>query len=125
MSTPAAIDLSDPVIWGAGFPHDVFTRLRRDSPVFHHELTTGVAEQVQRDFWMCTKHHQVLRIHRDTDSFTATAGPLVQPLEIFDAYPSIVNMDPPDVNRRRKIFSAAFTPRAVANSKTASGGGPS
>ncbi|OBB03392.1 cytochrome [Mycobacteriaceae bacterium 1482268.1] len=112
--TQSAIDLSDPAIWQNGFPHETFTRLRNSTPLFHHELTPGVAEQVQRDFWMCTKHRHALRIHRDTDAFTATEGPVVQPLETFDAYPSIINMDPPDVNRRRKILSGAFTPRAIA-----------
>ena len=112
--TTAAIDLSDSAIWQAGFPHEVFTRLRQEAPLFHHELTPGVAAQVQRDFWMCTKHRHCVRIHRDTDSFTAADGPVVQTLDTFSAYPSIVNMDPPEVNKRRKILSSAFTPRAVA-----------
>ena len=112
--TTAAIDLSDPAIWQSGFPHDIFTRLRHESPIFHHELTAGVAAQVQRDFWMCTKHRHSVRIHRDTDSFTAADGPVVQNLDTFSAYPSIINMDPPEVNKRRKILSGAFTPRAIA-----------
>ena len=112
--TTAAIDLSDSAIWQAGFPHEVFTRLRQEAPLFHHELTPGVAAQVQRDFWMCTKHRHCVRIHRDTDSFTAADGPVVQTLDTFSAYPSIVNMDPPEVNKRRKILSSAFTPRAIA-----------
>ena len=112
--TQSAIDLSDPAIWQNGFPHETFTRLRDTSPMFHHELTPGVAEQVERDFWMCTKHRHAVRIHRDTESFTATEGPVVQPLTTFDAYPSIINMDPPEVNARRKILSGAFTPRAIA-----------
>lgn len=112
--TTAAIDLSDPAIWQSGFPHDIFTRLRHESPIFHHELTPGVAAQVQRDFWMCTKNRHSVRIHRDTDSFTAADGPVVQTLDTFSAYPSIINMDPPEVNKRRKILSGAFTPRAIA-----------
>jgi cytochrome P450 len=88
----------------------VFTQLRRESPIIHHEY----AEQVQRDFWVCTKHRHVLRIHRDTDSFTATDGPLIQALDTFSSYPSIINMDPPDVNKRRRIISGAFTPRAIS-----------
>lgn len=112
--TTATVDLSDPAVWEAGFPHETFTRLRRESPVFHHELTPRVAGQVQRDFWVTTKHRHCVRLHRDTESFTASEGPLIQPLDTFSSYPSIINMDPPDVNRRRKILSGAFTPRAVA-----------
>lgn len=114
MTTVVAPDLSDPAVWEAGFPHELFTRLRRELPVFHHGLTPRVAEQVQRDFWVTTKHRHVQRLHRDTQSFTASGGPLIQPLDTFSSYPSIINMDPPEVNKRRKILSGAFTPRAVA-----------
>jgi len=110
----APVDLSDPALWANGFPHELFSELRRTTPVFHHEFTTRVAEQVQREFWVTTRHAHCVRLHRDTDSFTATGGPLIQPLDTFSSYPSIINMDPPDVNKRRKILSAAFTPRAVA-----------
>ncbi|MCV7281770.1 cytochrome P450 [Mycolicibacterium flavescens] len=112
--TTATVDLSDPALWANGFPHELFTRLRRETPVFHHPSNDRVAEQVKREFWVTTKHEHCLRLHRDTESFTASEGPLIQPLETFSAFPSIINMDPPDVNRRRKILSGAFTPRAVA-----------
>lgn len=112
--TTATVDLSDPAVWANGFPHELFTRLRRESPVFHHVFTPRVEEQVRREFWVTTKHRHCVRLHRDTESFTASEGPLIQPLDTFSAYPSIINMDPPDVNKKRKILSGAFTPRAVA-----------
>ncbi len=55
-----------------------------------------------------------MRIHRDADSFTAKDGPLVQPLDTFSSYPTIINMDPPELSKRRKLISSAFTPRAIA-----------
>ena len=33
---------------------------------------------------------------------------------MFDAYPALVSMDPPDHSIRRKVIARAFTPRAVA-----------
>jgi cytochrome P450 len=113
------VDLSDPVIWKDGFPHGVFAQIRSESPIFLHEVTPRVREFVDRPFWICTKHEHARRIHRDTDSFTATDGPLIQSIEAFSSQPSIIVMDPPELTRRRSLLSRAFTPRAVAKLETA------
>ena len=114
MTTTASVDLSDFSLWRNGFPDELFARLRREQPIFHHELTPGVAKVVQRDFWMTTKHHHAVRIHRDVDSFTAVDGPLIQVLDTFSSYPTIINMDPPELTKRRRVIASAFTPKAIA-----------
>ncbi len=112
--TAAAVDLSDFALWRNGFPDDLFAELRRSRPLFRHDLTPGVRETVQREFWVTTKHRHAVRLHRDTDSFTAVDGPLIQPAGLFSSYPTIINMDPPALNKRRKLISSAFNPRAIA-----------
>lgn len=112
--TAAAVDLSDFALWRNGFPDELFTDLRRSQPLFRHELTPGVARTVQRDFWVTTKHRHAVRLHRDADSFTAVDGPLIQPVGMFSSYPTIINMDPPELNKRRKLIAGAFNPRAIA-----------
>lgn len=112
--TAAAVDLSDFALWRNGFPDDVFAELRRSRPLFRHELTPGVAKTVHRDFWVATKHRHAVRLHRDTDSFTAADGPLIQPVAMFSSSPTIITLDPPDLNKRRKLISNAFNPRAIA-----------
>lgn len=112
--TAAAVDLSDRSLWYNGFPDDLFAELRRTSPLFRHDLTPGVAQAVHRDFWMATKHRHAVRLHRDTESFTAADGPLIQPVAMFSSFPTIITLDPPDLNRRRKLISNAFNPRAIA-----------
>jgi cytochrome P450 len=112
--TAAAVDLSDLSLWRNGFPDELFIELRHATPLFHHELTPGVAKSVQRDFWVGTKHRHAVRLHRDVDSFTAVDGPLIQPAGLFSAYPTIINMDPPEQPKHRRLISSAFTPRAVA-----------
>jgi cytochrome P450 len=109
-----AVDLSDFSLWRNGFPDDLFTELRRTKPLFRHGLTPGVVKTVQRDFWMTTKHRHAVRLHRDADSFTAVDGPLIQPVDMFSSYPTIINMDPPGLNKRRKLISSAFNPRTIA-----------
>jgi cytochrome P450 len=113
MPITAPVDLSDFTLWQNGFPDDLFTELRRERPIFHHELTDGVAKTVKRDFWMTTKHRHAQRIHRDTDSFTAVDGPLIQPIDVMTSFPTIIHMDPPDLIKRRRVMSHAFTPRAI------------
>ncbi|OBK56267.1 cytochrome P450 [Mycobacterium kubicae] len=112
--TEATIDLADPSLWASGFPDDMFAALRARTPVFHQQLTETVKSTVGREFWVCTKHADVARVHRDYESFTATRGPLIQDVPLFDAYPAIVSLDPPDHTVRRRVITRAFTPRAVA-----------
>jgi len=112
--TASTVDLSDFALWRNGFPDDVFTELRHSRPLFRHGLTPGVAKTVKRDFWMTTKHRHAVRLHRDHESFTAVDGPLIQPADLFSSYPTIINMDPPGLNKRRKLISNAFNPRAIA-----------
>jgi cytochrome P450 len=108
------IDLADLSVWEEGFPDDVFADLRRRSGVYHQILTAAVQELVGREFWVCSKHTEVTQVHRDHETFSATDGPLIQELGLFSAYPSIVNLDPPDHTKRRRLIAKAFTPRAVA-----------
>ncbi|OBF49109.1 cytochrome [Mycobacterium sp. 852002-53434_SCH5985345] len=112
--TAAAVDLSDFSLWRNGFPDELFTELRHSQPLFRHDLTPGVAKTVQRQFWVATKHRHAIRLHRDVESFTAVDGPLIQPVGMFSSYPTIINMDPPGLNKRRKLISNAFNPRAIA-----------
>ncbi len=113
MPTTTPVDLSDSALWRNGFPDELFAELRREHPLFHHQLTDGVANTVKRDFWMATKHRHALRIHRDTDSFTATDGPLIQGVGVIGSAPTIINMDPPELLKRRRVLSHAFTPKAI------------
>jgi cytochrome P450 len=113
MPTTTPVDLSDFALWRNGFPDELFAELRRERPIFKHELTEGVANTVQRDFWMTTKHRHAQRIHRDTDAFTAVDGPLIQGVGPVGSFPTIINIDPPDLNKRRRVMSHTFTPRAI------------
>ena len=113
MPTTTPFDLSDPALWRNGFPDELFADLRRNRPLFRHGLTDGVAQSVKRDFWMTTKHRHAQRIHRDTDSFTASEGPLIQGVGVVGSAPTIINMDPPELLKRRRVLSHAFTPKAI------------
>jgi cytochrome P450 len=112
--TAAAVDLSDFSLWRNGFPDDLFTEIRRRQPLLRHEVTPGIADTVEHEFWVATKHRHAVRLHRDAESFTAADGPLVRPIPMFSAYPTVITLDPPELNKRRKLISNAFNPRAIA-----------
>ncbi len=121
MGTTASVDLSDYNLWRDGFPDELFAELRRNAPVFHHELTERVERMLARDFWVTTKHAHAQRIHRDIDSFTAADGPLIQAMGTFSSYPTLINMDPPELNKRRRVIRERVHPAArSASSRTAS-----
>lgn len=109
----APVDLADTALWCNGFPDELFGRLRRERPVFHHELTDNVARTVKRDFWITTKHRHSVRLHRDIDAFTAADGPLIQGVGLVGSLPTVITMDPPELLSRRRVMSHAFTPKAV------------
>lgn len=113
MPTTTPVDLSDPALWQNGFPDELFAELRKERPIFRHGLTDRVAATLKRDFWMTTKLRHAQRIHRDTESFTAAEGPLIQGVGAVGSFPTIINMDPPDLLKRRRVMSHAFTPKAV------------
>jgi len=114
MGTTASVDLSDYNLWRDGFPDEVFTELRRDAPVFRHGMNDRVQRMLGTDFWVTTKHAHAQRIHRDIDSFTAVDGPLIQDLGTFSEMPTLINMDPPELSKRRRVIASAFTPKAIA-----------
>jgi hypothetical protein len=55
------------------------------TPVFRQWLTDDVKSAAGREFWVCTKHTDVARVHRDDELFTVTRGPLIQDVPLFDA----------------------------------------
>ena len=83
--TEAMLDLADLSLWEEGFPDHVFAELRSTAPVYHQQLTVAVDDRVGREFWVCTKHAEVSRVHRDYETFTATGGPLIQEVDLFAA----------------------------------------
>jgi len=108
-----AVDLTRHELYRQGFPHDLFSVLREEAPVWHHPDTPGTAK-VGGSFWVVSRHADVQAISRDPERFRSLEGPAV-----VDTAPEreglmLVTMDPPDHTRLRKLVSAGFTPRMTA-----------
>ena len=108
------LDLSDYSLFRNGFPHHIFTQLRREAPVWKHPKTDGVAAFGGEEFWVVSKHADLLEASRDPERFRSFEGPRVQGWEERMRGQMLITMDPPAHTRQRKLISAGFTPRMVA-----------
>jgi cholest-4-en-3-one 26-monooxygenase len=114
------IDLLDRDVFAERVPHEWFEYLRQNAPVFHHDEPNGPG------FWVFTRHEDVGILNRDwqTNSSENSRGGVVQleqPTpeeqvrldEIGDAGRLMLQMDPPDHTRHRKIVNRGFTPKSI------------
>lgn len=113
-------DLIAPSHYGTrGVPHDVWTRLRAESPVHHCEFG-GEYE----DFWAITRHADILDIGGKPRLFSNLDGPVLLSREqrvqsearkqsAMGQMRTIIEMDPPEHRDFRKVASGFFTPRSI------------
>jgi len=106
------IDLTDGELYRQGFPHDVFTMLRREAPVWWHPLPDDFPLTEEPGFWVLSKYNDVQIANRDTELFSAIDGPSITHRPEMRGS-MLVSMDGRDHLRQRKLISAGFTPRMV------------
>jgi len=115
----ADIDVTSSEQWLEGIPHKQFAFLRREAPVFRHHATDG---QMPESFWCLTRHDDVKAATRDTETFSSSRGgvmlDVLQTSEERDAFRTIIDTDPPEHSRLRRLVSRAFTPRSIAMFET-------
>ena len=112
MSVVPAVDLTSHDTFVDGIPHEFFATKRREEPVFWHPGRPSL-----RGFWCVTKHRDLVAVHKDPRTFSSEVGQVriedLEPDEL-EARRSMLETDPPRHSRLRRIVSAYFTPRAVA-----------
>jgi cytochrome P450 family 142 subfamily A polypeptide 1 len=81
-------------------PHAAWSWMRRHEPVYHDEAN---------DVWGITRYQDIRICSTDPEIFSNASGSRPR-------YPSpmMIDTDPPTHTRRRKLVSAGFTPRRVA-----------
>lgn len=119
MSTPHASAIGerynpfDPAF--AANPYAFYELARREAPVCYSPLF---------DVWVVTGHAELIAVLKDPILFSSARNldfPPTLPPEVhavlaegFPIAPGLFNNDPPDHTRVRALFSAAFTPRRIA-----------
>jgi hypothetical protein len=121
MSITDGHELISPQAYGEhGVPHDLWTRLRAESPV--HRCEPGMFEP----FWAITKHADISEISRHPESFlsepgiTVLSGGQQDALEssAFNSMRVVIQMDPPehrDVREFASDVAAAHPLRILSN----------
>ena len=113
----AEIDLLDRDRFTQGIPHEWFTWLRANAPVFHHEEPDGDG------FWVITRYDDIVAANRDAASFSSSQelggvvmleGPTAPMAGTEMAGEMMLFMDPPRHTRYRKLVNRGFTPRMIA-----------
>jgi cytochrome P450 len=112
----AELDLTDGTIYRDGFPHEVFRELRAAGPVHRHPTVHVLTNSHDGDvsFWSVVGHAEIARANRDWQTFSAHDGPGIAPTQAERRGHTIVSMDPPEHSRLRRLISAGFTPRMIA-----------
>ncbi len=109
----AQVDLFSPEPFRSGFPHEAFTRLRREAPVSWLDVPDDFEGKHDPGFWLLTRHADVQAANRDSELFSTLDGPQLS-LRPEMSGNMLVSMDGAAHLRQRKLISAGFTPRMVS-----------
>jgi len=105
------IDLTNLDAFVPGVPHDWFTALRHEAPVFWHPERDGPG------FWNLTCYDDVVMVNRDNQTFSSNRGAVfiwdLPPEDLEQQRLMMLNMDPPMHTRYRRLVNKGFTPRMV------------
>jgi len=116
VATPESIEgidiIGNDTFAANGYPHAAWALLRRESPVHWWERGVKVP------FWAITKHADIIEISKQPRRHLnaprlAVFPEFAPPTEDERVARHLLNMDPPEHARFRKLASAHFTPRAV------------
>ena len=99
----------DTKYWGQhGFPHAEAQALRETEPVARYE--GGVVDP----FWLITRHEDVVAVSRNPQIWTSTERIMLeQSRAVKIPLRSMVDMDPPEHTKHRKIFQTWLKPKNV------------
>ena len=104
------VDLSYGRTFSRGFPHDFFTWLRREAPVWWHEPTEHTPGG--EGFWVVSRYDDVVRIFREATTFSSELGGT----QIYDGKGQgyqLNQTDDPKHRRLRGLVNTGFTPRMI------------
>jgi cholest-4-en-3-one 26-monooxygenase len=105
------IDLADVDNFNDGMPHEWFTRLRKQAPVFWQDEADGPG------FWNVTKYADLITVSRQPNLFSSWRGGTnvfeLGQAELEGSRLLMLNMDPPQHAKYRRLVSKGFTPKRI------------
>jgi cytochrome P450 len=109
----------DPATYVRGVPFDALARLRRDTPVAWVPEIPVLGWPEGPGFWLVLRHADVESVLTKPKLFSSSLGATqirdpATPQALGYVRRMMLNMDPPEHSRLRRLLSRSFTPRAVA-----------
>ena len=106
--------ISPDVFHSGGYPHEAWTRLRRESPV-HYFADAPIP------YWAITKHADIMSIGKQPDLFLNGPRLFLNPrveqdsgsLGDIERPATLIEMDNPEHREHRKLIASRFTPAAL------------
>ncbi|NEA97868.1 cytochrome P450 [Streptomyces sp. SID13726] len=110
---PPVPDVFDPRQYGDAVPHGAYRVLRDHHPVAWQEEPEVLGWPAGPGFWAVSRHADVVRVLKDSATYSSCLGAT----QIRDPDPAdlpfirrmMLNQDPPDHGRLRRLVSRAFT----------------
>lgn len=104
------LDIVDPDSYLHGFPHATFRRLRDTDPVSWHEEHDG-----GKGFWAVTRYEDLLYVSQHVELFSSAQGITLEEIEGEDFHlrRNMLEFDPPEHTRYRRLVSKPFSRREV------------
>ncbi|MDL9936465.1 cytochrome P450 [Gordonia sp. ABSL1-1] len=114
-------DFTDPDLLERGMPIQEFAELRKTAPVWWNAQVPGTGGGFHDGgFWVITKHADIRDISKNSQLWSTNAnGAIIRLPEYVTAdqieftKALLINHDPPEHTRLRKIVSRIFTPKSV------------
>ncbi|MEY2554631.1 MAG: hypothetical protein QOC57_2491 [Ilumatobacteraceae bacterium] len=107
---PADADITDPDAYVGGVPYATFQRLRDDDPVSWWDEHDG-----GKGFWAVTRYDDLLHVSRTVATFSTAEGITLEEMadDDFQARRNMLEYDPPEHTRFRRLVSKPFSRREV------------
>ncbi|MDC0771659.1 cytochrome P450 [Streptomyces sp. HD] len=114
---PPVPDVFDPRQYATGVPYDAYRVLRDHHPVVRQDEPEVLGWPAGPGFWAVTRHADVVRVLKDSATYSSHIGAT----QIRDPDPDdlpfirrmMLNQDPPGHGRLRRLVSRAFTPGRI------------
>ena len=104
--------IHDPLTYANGFPYDAFRELRDREPISRQTFPSG------RSYWAITRHADVQRVSRDSETFLNAPHPFLDAEDQQDDTGTselLISKDAPEHIKLRKLINRGFTPKRVAD----------
>ncbi|WP_446665009.1 cytochrome P450 [Flexivirga sp. B27] len=118
MPTPSTAPLHDPDTYTRGVPFELIEQLRSVAPVHWVDEPDLPGLPAGSGYHLVLDHALVSDVVKDAETFSSYLGGTqihdpATPRDLAYVRQMMLNMDPPEHTRLRKMIAASFTPRAV------------